>query len=136
MTQHALVRLRAEGTGKCISCKRRALPGNLRCRVHVEINRLRSLAWRTKNPEARDQLKQAYRDQNLCELCPEHDPIVPGKLHCESCLARFRGYYETRKDEGMCARLGCPNKARDGVVHCRDHRKEVNFNNFLRAGAR
>ena len=132
------LRERVDVTGRCINCKRHAVPGNIRCEVHIQINRLRSLAWRIRNPEARAELKQTWRDQGRCELCPEHDKVVPGKLHCEVCLVRFRGYYEARKEEGMCARLGCPYKARDGVVHCRDHRKSTNdavrYKRFLNNG--
>ncbi len=134
MTPYQSRRVQVDVTGRCMNCKRAAVPGNMRCQVHIEINRQRSLAWRMKNPTVRAEEKQVYRDQGRCELCPEHRKMAKGKLHCNPCLERFRGYYETRKEEGMCARLGCPKKAGE-TVHCEEHREEQNstqrFNNFL-----
>ncbi len=125
LTPYQKIRERTEVTGRCVSCKRHALPGNIRCQVHMEINRARSTAWRAKNPTARAELKKTWREQGRCDICPEHRVLKGDALHCEDCLARFRGYYETRVSEGRCCVNGCNRKASGGVM-CPSCRKDTN----------
>ena len=47
---HARVERRLR-EGCCISCSRRPVPGEQRCEVHKEINRLKCAAWGRRHPE-------------------------------------------------------------------------------------
>lgn len=137
LTPYQKIRERTEVTGRCVSCKRHALPGNIRCLVHVEANRARSMAWRLKHPTARAELKAEVRAQGRCDLCPEKRLLKGDAKHCEDCLARFRGYYETRKAEGLCVVNGCNRKASGGVMcpTCRERTNEyVRHQRFVENG--
>jgi hypothetical protein len=76
--------------GLCISCDTPAVLGNLRCENHIKINRERSKAWREAHPTARKDLKMAWRAKGLCDMCPQHRPLVGAQEHCAVCLLRFR----------------------------------------------
>jgi hypothetical protein len=113
-------RIHIDETGRCMNCDRKAVPGNMRCQVHININAARSMAWRLAHPRARSQAKALIRAQGRCDICPEHRPLTNGKLHCDPCLERFKGYYHDRRAFGLCGHLGCPNKSGE-ACYCKEH---------------
>ena len=65
--------------GRCVECKKPAIPGQCRCERHAKRNRIRQRSNRVES--ARDYA-------GICRWCDK--PVVPGRKYCEDHLKKLQ----------------------------------------------
>ena len=76
--------------GTCIQCNRKHRPGEQRCALHRNKNRVRCLIWAQKN---KNRLKEQYRyrvNSKICHRNTNHGSVYNGHVVCKDCYEKSR----------------------------------------------
>ena len=83
----------ARAEGKCGQCPLKAIPNQLRCKLHAELNRKKCRAWLKEHPEHNAEAyaeRVAYREAGFCPQCPQHRKLREDEGRCWVCRERNR----------------------------------------------